>query len=76
MAEQFAHDRPARRVSGSTSSGTLRNCFRVDEEVRMGDRGGKKAKEKNQQQQINKQKEKQQKKDDKAAPRAPLPASH
>lgn len=40
----------------------------------MGDRGGKKAKEKNQQQAVNKQKEKQQRKDVKAAPRAPLPA--
>jgi hypothetical protein len=37
----------------------------------MGDRGGKKAKEKNQQQQINKRKEKQHPRDDKAAPKAP-----
>jgi hypothetical protein len=55
---------------------TLRNSFAVNEEAMMGDRGGKKAKEKNQQQHIDKRKEKQQRKDDKAAPRAPLPASH
>ena len=36
----------------------------------MGDRGGKKAKDKHQQQQANKQKQKQQKKDDKVSPRA------
>lgn len=35
----------------------------------MGDRGGKKAKDKHQQQQANKQKQKQQKKDDKVSPR-------
>jgi hypothetical protein len=35
----------------------------------MGDRGGKKAKDKHQQQQANKQKQKQQRKDDKGAPR-------
>lgn len=34
----------------------------------MGDRGGKKAKEKHQQQQANKQKQKQQRKDDKVRP--------
>ena len=35
----------------------------------MGDRGGKKAKDKHQQQQANKQKQKQQRKDDKVSPR-------
>jgi len=35
----------------------------------MGDRGGKKAKEKHQQQQVDKQKQKQQRKDDKVVPR-------
>jgi hypothetical protein len=37
--------------------------------ARMGDRGGKKAKDKHQQQQVNKQKQKQQRKDDKVSPR-------
>lgn len=35
----------------------------------MGDRGGKKAKDKHQQQQADKQKQKQQRKDDKLSPR-------
>ncbi len=41
----------------------------------MGDRVGRKAKEKQQQQGVNRQKEKQRAKDEKTAPRAPVPAS-
>jgi hypothetical protein len=68
---------------GQTNQGTFRDTgnrtgtdvvYREPERSSMGDRGGKKAKEKNQQQQVSKQKEKQQQKDNKAATRAPSPA--
>jgi hypothetical protein len=41
------------------------------EEHRMGDKGGKKDKEKNKQQQLTKQKQAEQKKQEKARPRTP-----
>ena len=41
----------------------------------MGDRGGKKAKDKHQQQQANKQKQKRQRKDDKLSPKTTVAES-
>jgi hypothetical protein len=42
----------------------------------MGDRGGKKTKEKNQQQQVKKRKDKEQQKTDNTQPRTPVAGAH